>query len=114
MYLSYETIDEQIGCIHLIGKLDIPGTHEVELKFTVLTSTQRKAVIVDLDQVDLITSIGLGLLITNAKTLKAMGQQMVLLSPKPNVDKVIRMSGLGQLLPIEYDLKAALEHILNT
>ena len=113
MNLSYETIDEQVGCIHLSGKLDIPGTREVESEFAVLTATEKKAVIVDLDQVDLITSLGLALLIANAKTLQALGHPMVLLSPKPNVDRVIRMSGLGQLLPIEYDLKAALNHIAN-
>jgi anti-anti-sigma factor len=106
---TFEEIHSGIGCVCLSGRLDVPGVNEVQLKFTVYTSTRRKPVIVDLSQVTLITSIGLGMLLTNARTLRAHGTCMVLLKPQPNVEKVISMAAVGEYLPIEHELSTALE-----
>jgi anti-anti-sigma factor len=59
----------------------------------------------------MITSMGLGMLITTAKSLLLHQLPMVLLNPQPNVEKVILMSGLEELLPIEHDLDSALKRI---
>lgn len=109
--IDYEPIEPDIGCVRLSGPLDITGVQSVSLKFTTLTTTPRKPVIVDLSGVTLITSMGLGMLITSAKSLLLHRQPTILLSPQPNVEKVIRMSGLGELLPIEHDLDSALKRI---
>jgi len=109
--LKHEWIAPDIGCVYLSGRLDIPGVQEVQLKFTVFTATQRKPVIVNLAEVTLITSIGLGMLIGGANALSLHGLQMVLLSPQPNVEKVLLMAGLNQVLPIEHDLEAALKRL---
>jgi anti-anti-sigma factor len=109
--IDYESIEPNIGCVRLSGALDISGVQEVSLKFTTYTATARKPVIVDLNQVTLITSMGLGMLIMNAKSLLLHRLPTVLLNPQPTVEKVIRMSGLDQILPIEYDLDSALKRI---
>ena len=110
----------RLAHVHEIGpemkherRLDIAGVQDIELKFTVYTSGRRKPVIVDLSEVSLITSMGLGMLITNAKTLQAQGIPFIILSPQPNVEKVLLMSGLQDLLPIEKDLASALDRIQN-
>jgi anti-sigma B factor antagonist len=109
--LKHEWIAPDIGCVYLSGRLDIPGVQEVQLKFTVCTATQRKPVIVDLSDVTLITSIGLGMLISGAHALKTHGVPMILLNPPPNVTKVLEMACVEELLPIERDLDAALRRI---
>lgn len=109
--LKHEWIGTNIGCVYLSGRLDIAGVQEVQLKFTAFTATQRKPVIVDLSAVTLITSIGIGMLITNAKTLKTHDVPMILLNPQPNVAKVLELAGLNEILPIEQDLEAALQRI---
>lgn len=109
--VKHEEIRPDVGCVYLSGRMDIPGVQEVELRFTVLTSTLKKPVIVDLSAVELITSIGLGMLIRNANVLKTQGLPMIILNPKPNVERVIRMAALSELLPIEATLEAALGHI---
>lgn len=105
----FEEINPRIGRVYLSGRLDVPGVNEVQLKFTVYTATRRKPVIVDLSQVTLITSMGLGMLLTNARCLRSQGISMVLLKPQPNVEKVISMAAVSELLPIEHELSIALE-----
>ncbi len=111
--LQYETIESSIGLVRLSGRLDVPGVQEIDLKFTVYTSTQRLPVIVDLEKVTMITSMGLAMLVTSAKSLKPHGIPFILLNPQPQVEKVIQLSGLENLLPIEKDLSSAIQRIKN-
>ena len=102
-----------VGVVHLAGLLDIPGVNDIALKFTAYTATQRKPVIVDLSEVSMITSMGIGMLITVANTLRQHNASMVLFKPQPNVEKVLRMSGLDQIFTIEHDLDAAIRRAGN-
>jgi len=111
--LQYEKLESNVGLVHLSGRLDVPGVQGIDLKFTVYTATQRLPVVVDLENVTLITSMGLAMLITNAKSLKNQGVPFILLNPQPQVEKVIVMSGLEGFLPIERDLSSALQRIKN-
>jgi anti-anti-sigma factor len=111
MQIRHEEIESDIGLIYLKGRLDIMGVEKIELKFTAFSSTQRKSVIVDLSDVELMNSVGLGMLISNAKTLRAHGKKMVLLKPDPHVQTVVEMAGVHELLPIEHDLTKAIARI---
>jgi anti-anti-sigma factor len=93
-------IVEGINCIFLKGRLDIAGTQAVDLKFTTLTSTRRQPVMVDLSEVDFISSIGIRMLATNAKALNGSGTKMILVNPQKIVADVLRQSGMDQLIPI--------------
>ena len=67
--------------------------------------------IIDLSDVTLITSIGLGMLITSANALRLCSAPMILLNPARNVETVLEMAGVNDILPIEHDLNAALKRI---
>jgi anti-anti-sigma factor len=103
----FVVLESGVGCVYLSGRLDILGVQQIEMKFTMITSTQRESVIVDLTEVELLTSIGLGMLIANANALNANGKRMVLINPQPRVERVIRISGLDQILPIANSLHEA-------
>jgi anti-anti-sigma factor len=107
--LSHDHMEEGIVLIRLSGNLDISGVQQISLKFTTLSSTQRKPCIVDLTGVDLITSMGVGMLLTNATTLRAEGKVMIILNPTPNVERVLRLASVGEVLPIEQDLDSAVK-----
>src|SRR5262245_17114424 len=107
--IRYDDIERDIRCIYLIGRLDILGVAQIESTFTTLASTEGKSVIVELSRVELMNSVGLGLLITNANTLADQGKVMVLLKPRPRIKRVIEIASIPELLPIEYDLNAALK-----
>jgi anti-sigma B factor antagonist len=111
--MTHELLKSGVTCIHLAGPLDISGVNEVALKFTAYTSTPRKPVIIDLSQVTLITSMGIGMLIGAAKALRPHKVPVILLNPQLLVEKVIRLAGVDQILPIERDLESALRRITN-
>jgi anti-anti-sigma factor len=109
--LKFTTLDSGVGCVSLFGRLDILGVQQIESNFAMMTSTQRKSVIIDLARVELMSSIGLGMLIVNANNLYAQGKRMVVLNPQKRVERVIRMAGLDQILPIVYSVRDAFEII---
>jgi anti-sigma B factor antagonist len=99
MEIRSDTV-EGFHCIFLKGRLDIAGTQSADLKFTTLTSTRRQPVMVDLSDVDFISSIGIRLLVMNAKSLGSSSAKMVLIKPQQVVMDVLRMAGIDQVIPI--------------
>ena len=106
-------IDEQITHLALSGRLNIAGAEQVELKFTALVASRAKPSLIDLSDLEFISSLGLGMLISCAKALKNKGAQMVLLKPTPQVLEILTTVGFDKLIPIENDIDKALE-ILKT
>ncbi len=111
--LRFKVLESGVGCVSLSGRLDILGVQQIEMKFAVMTSTHGKSVIVDFNNVELLTSIGLGMLISNANGLYAQGNRMVVLNPQTRVERVIRIACLDQILPIAYSLREAIELITH-
>lgn len=110
MELQVKSDNPDISYVALIGRLDLPGVNQIELKFSVNTVTQRKPTLVDLSEVDYIASLGLSMFITATKSLKLHGLKLVLLRPQPQVEEVFRAAGFDQLMPIEYTEDQALTH----
>jgi anti-anti-sigma factor len=109
--LKFTTLESGVSCVSLFGRLDILGVQQIESNFALMTSKQRKSVIIDLARLELMSSIGLGMLISNANNLYAHGKRMVVLNPQKRVERVIRMAGLDQILPIVYSVRDAIEVI---
>jgi anti-anti-sigma factor len=55
------------------GRLDLTGVGDVELELTKQTVTRRKPAIVDLSAVDVLASIGVGMLVRIARTMHSHG-----------------------------------------
>jgi anti-anti-sigma factor len=108
MNLLVDAVNPQIQCVRLTGRLDMPGSSEIDLRFTALTTTDDKHVIVDLAGVDFMASIGMRLLISCAKAKAQRGGQMLLVNPQPMVREALEMAGIDSLIPIHADEAAAL------
>ena len=100
MEIQYSELSNQINLIKLIGKLDIIGVNEIDIKFTGYCAGENARVLVDLSQVDFLASIGIRLLVTNAKSLLMRAGKMVLLNPNPDVKNVLEMTGISDITPI--------------
>jgi anti-anti-sigma factor len=59
--------------VALRGKLDLTGVGDVELELTKQTVTRRKPAIVDISAVDVLASIGVGMLVRIARTMHSHG-----------------------------------------
>jgi anti-anti-sigma factor len=90
----------------LVGRMDIEGAQAVETPFQVLTRL-RRALVVDLSQVSFMASMGLRTLMVGARNQSELGGKLVLASPQPNVQKVLKESGIGDLIGVYPTVEAA-------
>jgi len=107
MELHYKELDNNIRWITLIGRLDIIGTGEIETKFAGYSAGEKVRVIVDLSEVDFLSSIGIRLLMLTAKSVTSRGGKIVILNPTPDVQNVLEISGIPAIIPIYSHLESA-------
>ena len=112
MELTYEDHQDGVRTVHLAGRLDVDGSHQIDLKFTSLTATRQAYVIVDMSLVDFLSSLGLGTLVRSAKAQLSRQGKMVLFSPQPNVARVLQSTQVDQILDVFYDLEQARQALL--
>lgn len=86
--------------IALVGKLDIVGLHAVDMKFHGYTAARRKSTLVDLTRLEFISSLGIGMLISCAKSMARHGAKMVLVNPQPLVAEVLAAVGVPEIIPL--------------
>jgi anti-anti-sigma factor len=108
--ITLVTSDDSHTHVQIIGPLDLSGVQAIELKFTAHTASRRKPAIVDVSQVTIIASLGMGMLLQVARALAAHRAKLVLLAPTPQVDGALRTAKLDMLLAIAADLDAAHAH----
>ena len=107
MQLYTEDLQDGITRVVLDGKMDIEGANAIDLKMNIIGGT-RTAVLVDMQKVSYLASIGIGVLVTVAKTVKKRGGKLVFFAPSPVVDKVLRNTGIYQVIPVHYELEPAM------
>jgi anti-sigma B factor antagonist len=108
MAINFEDINDHFRRIMISGRMDIPGTAEIEMKFTALTATAAHQIVVDLTRVEFLASIGIRALISNAKALQRRGGRLVLfVGDNAAVSKTLEAAGIDDLLPMFRDAAEA-------
>jgi len=107
MTLTSEELEGGITKVILNGRLDIEGAAEVDLRMNVTAGTAKK-LLIDLQQVSFIGSMGLRSLVVPAQAVKRRGGKVVLFGPAKLVEDVLVASNLQAILPIHHDLTDAL------
>ena len=107
MELHASELDNGISLIKLTGKLDIIGVGKIETKFAGYCAGDNVRIIVDMSEVDFLASIGIRLLVTNAKSLASRKGKMVILNPTAEVQKVLEITGIPSIIPIYTHLESA-------
>jgi len=100
MQINEIRLDDQVTHLALVGKLDVAGLHLVDVRFHGYTAARRRPTLVDLSGLDLITSLGMGMFISCARSLQRFGAGMVLLNPQPLVEEALKHVGIDQAIPI--------------
>ena len=96
-----------ITLLQLRGRMDIMGVNAVETKFSGYCAGERPKVLVDLSGVDFLASIGIRLLVTNAKSMQSRKGKMVLLNPMPDVMGELEMTDIPAIIPVYSQLESA-------
>lgn len=107
MELQYSELDNNIRLIKLKGKLDIIGTGEIENKFAGFCGGENIRVVVELSDVEFLSSIGIRLLTLTAKSVASRGGKMVLLNPTPDVHHVLDVTGIPAVIPVHSHFESA-------
>ncbi len=106
MELQVTELDKGITLIKLKGRMDIMGVNQIETKFSAYCAGEKPRVIVDLSGVDFLASIGIRLLVTNAKSLKTRNGKMVLLNPTTDVMNVLEITDIPSIIPVYSNLES--------
>ena len=107
MAIELEELTGGITKVILDGRLDIEGAAAVDLKMNVIAGS-RKAVLVDLQKVSFLGSMGLRALVAPARAIKSRGGKIVLFGPNEMVEQVLKTSGIDTLIPVHHELESAL------
>ena len=106
--LNQVRMDDRITHLAIVGKLDIAGLHAIDVKFHGHTAARRKPTLVDISELEFINSLGMGMFISCACSLRRYGAKMVLLSPQPQVEEVLKAVGIDQGIPVVRDAEEGL------
>ncbi len=106
MILRYSELTRNICLIKLTGRLDNMGAADIDQELAAYCAVDNSSVLIDLSDVEFLTSFGMRLLVMNAKTLANRGGRMCLIGPSPDVKDTLDVSGVGSIIPI-YDSVAS-------
>ena len=107
MELEYSELENGIRLIKLTGKLDMDGTTTIEKQFAQHCAGENVFVLVDLSRVTYLSSIGIPLLVSNAKTVSSHSGRLAFLSPQPNVKSILDITGVSHVIRIYKDIETA-------
>ena len=108
MPISHVDVTNDLRRITISGRLDTPGTNSIASQLMELTAAPKKSVVIDLSDVPYLASIGIGALITSAKTVSQRGAKMALVvGDSDMVMMCLEATGVDQLVPIFRDLPEA-------
>jgi anti-anti-sigma factor len=82
------------------GPLDQVGVGEADLKLTSQLVPRQRSAIVDLSGVGIITSLGIGMLVAIARSLRARGVGMAVIADPSPVRHVLEISTLSPLIHV--------------
>jgi anti-sigma B factor antagonist len=107
MTFASEELEGGITKVVLNGRLDIEGAAAVDLRMNVTAGTAKK-LLIDMQEVSFIGSMGLRSLVLPAQAVSRRGGKVVLFAPIKLVEDVLRASNIHALIPIHHDMTQAL------
>ena len=111
MQLTVSSLGDHLIRITLAGRLDTPGVDRIETKFIFAIVPGANNAIVDLSAVEFMASMGIRMLVSTARSLKARRATMALYGVSPEVGQVFETVSLQKIIPICTTEAEALEAV---
>jgi anti-anti-sigma factor len=105
--LSIIERSDELTQVALVGRLDAVGVQEVGPRFQGATASRGKPTIIDLTQLEFIASLGLGMLLSCARTLHSRGARAVIVNPQPLVAKALETAHMDSVIPVVSSVQEA-------
>ena len=107
MEMDVEELEGGVTNVVHRGRLDSAGVAAIDARFKEVASSKR-AIVVDLSQVNFLTSIAIRMLVLGARAVANRGGKLVLLSPNEWVSFVLEAAEIEQFIPVVLDRSAAI------
>jgi anti-anti-sigma factor len=107
MEMSILEQSDSLTRVALLGRLDTAGVDQIELKFNAAIAPRGKNTVVDFSGVTFLSSMGVRMLLTMARSLNHRKARLVLQAPQELVLESIRHAALEDLIPVAADEAAA-------
>ena len=86
--------------IVLTGRLDTPAVDRIEARFAASVVGAKQSAIVDISRVDFITSMGIRMFITVARSLALRKAKLAIYGAQPMVNGVFEHVSLNEIIPV--------------
>jgi anti-anti-sigma factor len=93
--------------VALSGRLDAVGVQQVGIRFQGVTASRGKPTIIDLSRLEFIASLGLGMLLSCARSLHGRGVRAVIVNPQPLVKKALETAHMDSVMPVVKSVQEA-------
>lgn len=103
MNIEVTPLDPNVNCLRLQGRLDAATVDRIEIQLNAAAVAPGHDLLVDLRGVEFLASLGIRMLITAARSLKAKGARMVLFGAQPLVHEVLEHVAIDQIIPVAAD-----------
>lgn len=103
--------EKNMKIIFLEGKMDAISAPEFEEKMGEWLEQGETSFIINLGEVNYMSSAGLRSILIVAKKLKEQDGKLIFVNLREEVQKIFRISGFSSMIPTYESLEAALEHI---
>ena len=99
--ITYDDVGDDLRRIIIAGRLDTLGPNSIASQLMELVRAAKKAVVVDLSDVQYLASVGIGALLSSAKTVKGReGKMALVVGPSSTVMMSLEATGVDQLIPV--------------
>lgn len=99
--------DPSLQLVVLSGRLDTAGVDAIENRFATATSASGRHALVDLSGVEILTSMGIRMLLSAARSMSARHTRLVLFGARDLVRDVLDIAAIDSLVPHAADEAAA-------
>jgi anti-sigma B factor antagonist len=82
----------------LVGEIDISNAHQLKQQLEAAYSAHATNIYLDLEHLSYIDSTGLGVIIGVYGTIRGNGHKTIIVNPKDNVRKLLRITSLDKVL----------------
>jgi anti-sigma B factor antagonist len=96
------TVTDKVGItvLRLTGNLDTNSTPELDAELSRLTETGARRILIDLGEVDFMSSAGFGALLSAAQALTPCGGTLILCAPNEAVRHAFDVTGFSKILRV--------------
>jgi stage II sporulation protein AA (anti-sigma F factor antagonist) len=105
--------DGKIAIVRLIDRIDSSNAAEAEQAVREVLEAREAGLLLDLSELDYISSAGLRVVLVGAKGMRANGGRFAMSGMKPNIRQVFEISGFLSMLQVHDDRSTALQALAS-